>query len=88
MAKLANTSWTFTACGVLAATGFPLIVSNEKFANPGTASPARETRALPQNDCANALQTSGYRWREFRFLVKERQDFFHQRVGCDAVFLP
>ena len=27
---------------------------------------------------------SGYRWRELRFLVKEWQDFFHQRVGCDA----
>src|SRR5262250_3959035 len=29
---------------------------------------------------------SGYGWREFGLLAKERQNFFHKRVGCDTVF--
>src|SRR5262249_40488906 len=32
------------------------------------------------------LLLSRYRWRELRFFAKERQNFFHQRVGCDTVF--
>jgi hypothetical protein len=35
-------------CGVLAATGFPLVVSKGIVCEPGTASPARATRALPR----------------------------------------
>ena len=30
---------------------------------------------------------SGHRWRELGFFAKERKNFFHQRVGCDAVLL-
>ena len=31
---------------------------------------------------------SGHGWPELGFFAKQRKDFFHERVGCDAVLIP
>ncbi len=75
-------------CGVLAATGFPPM-EEEKFANPKRLRQHAGRVRYPTRPTALLFcQISGYRWPEFGFLTEERQNFFHERVGGDAVFLP